>query len=179
VREAAVLIPLCTVNQQPAVLFTVRSKALSKHQGEVSFPGGMKDEEEMSLEDTMLREVEEEIHLPKSNVQVLGHLYDVPDRSRTIRVRPFIGFIGHFSDQDIKNMTFNTDEVSEIFTLTMNQITDAKLVSWDVMGNGLRVPIFHGSGKDDHRVWGLTAYILNIALQYIFFPKREYVRSQL
>ncbi len=145
----------------------------------ISFPGGMRDREDESLCDTALREVEEEIHLEKNCVQMLGHLHDVPDRSRTIRVRPFIGFVGDFSELEVKEMSFNRDEVSEIFTLTMNQITDARLVSWESMGNGLWVPVFHGMGNQHQRVWGLTAYILNIALQHVFFPKKEQARSQL
>ncbi len=35
VRQAAVLIPLCMIDGIPAVLFTLRSNALSKHKGEV------------------------------------------------------------------------------------------------------------------------------------------------
>jgi hypothetical protein len=134
----------------------------------------MKDEGEESLKDTVLREVEEEIHFSKEKIQILGHLQDVPDRSRTIKVRPFVGFVGNFNQEEFEKLTFNQDEVSEIFALTMDQLTNSKLVSWDSFGNGLKVPIFHGNGKEAHRVWGLTAYILNIALQHIFFPHRDH-----
>ena len=34
-KKAAVLIPICTVDDQPSVLFTVRSSDLSHHKGEV------------------------------------------------------------------------------------------------------------------------------------------------
>jgi nudix motif 8 len=43
-RDAAVLIPICSVLGKPSILFTLRSKTLREHTGEVSFPGGKRDE---------------------------------------------------------------------------------------------------------------------------------------
>ena len=37
VSKAAVLVPLCTVQGEPSVLFTLRSSQLTKHRGEVRF----------------------------------------------------------------------------------------------------------------------------------------------
>ena len=39
-REAAILIPLCTVQGIPSILFTRRSATLSTHASQISFPGG-------------------------------------------------------------------------------------------------------------------------------------------
>jgi hypothetical protein len=39
-RRAAVLVPLCNVNNQHSVLFTLRSLLVGTHKGQVSFPGG-------------------------------------------------------------------------------------------------------------------------------------------
>ena len=36
-KKAAVLVPLCTVNGEPSVLFTVRSSDLTHHKGEVRY----------------------------------------------------------------------------------------------------------------------------------------------
>ena len=43
-REAAILVPLCTVQGIPSVLFTRRSAQLSTHASQISFPGGYYDE---------------------------------------------------------------------------------------------------------------------------------------
>ena len=40
VRRAAVLVPLCVVDDKPSVLFTLRSGNVSTHKSQVSFPGG-------------------------------------------------------------------------------------------------------------------------------------------
>lgn len=44
-RRAAVLVPLCNVGGEPCVLFTVRTRHVSSHKGQVAFPGGYQDPE--------------------------------------------------------------------------------------------------------------------------------------
>jgi nudix motif 8 len=67
-REAAILVPLCTVHGLPSILFTRRSSKLSTHASEISFPGGNYDEALDSsggwtnkLINTALREMKEEL----------------------------------------------------------------------------------------------------------------------
>ena len=71
-RLAAVLAPLVEA-PEPALVFTVRSSDLSRHAGEISFPGGLQDPGE-SLQETALREAHEEIGLDPSAVELLGAL---------------------------------------------------------------------------------------------------------
>ena len=62
-RPAAVLVPLCTVDNEPAILFTLRSATLSSHAGQISFPGGHADCVDEEREDpvvTAIRETKEE-----------------------------------------------------------------------------------------------------------------------
>jgi len=54
-RAAGVLAPLYAVAGRPHLLFTVRSRDLSKHKGEISFPGGSRDPGDRSLDETALR----------------------------------------------------------------------------------------------------------------------------
>lgn len=44
-KQAAILIPLCTVRGIPSILFTRRSASLSNHASQISFPGGYYDEQ--------------------------------------------------------------------------------------------------------------------------------------
>ena len=63
-RPAAVLVPLCTVDNEPAILFTLRSATLSSHAGQISFPGGHADCVDEEREDpvvTAIRETKEEL----------------------------------------------------------------------------------------------------------------------
>merc|ERR1711892_1069019 len=60
--KSGILIPLCTVNGVPSLLYNLRSSKLRAHRGEVCFPGGRKDENE-TVQQTALRESWEEIGL--------------------------------------------------------------------------------------------------------------------
>ncbi|WVQ83296.1 hypothetical protein IAT38_005435 [Cryptococcus sp. DSM 104549] len=91
--EAAVLIPLMNIGGEPHVLMEVRAKKMRVHAGEASFPGGKVDSTDPDLIDAALREAQEELALPPSNVEILGMLdpeYALGNRSR---VWPFVGFI--------------------------------------------------------------------------------------
>jgi 8-oxo-dGTP pyrophosphatase MutT (NUDIX family) len=71
---AAVLIPLIIYENELKILLTQRTAHLLDHPGQISFPGGRSDSEDISAVDTALREAEEEIGLPSDRVEVLGSL---------------------------------------------------------------------------------------------------------
>ena len=56
------------------VVFTRRSKNLSSHPGQISFPGGRIDKDDPTIVDAGFREVEEEIGIKKDNIETLGLL---------------------------------------------------------------------------------------------------------
>src|SRR5215212_6212842 len=70
---AAVLIPLYLSNGDLHAVFTKRNADLRRHAGEISFPGGRRDEDE-ELRATALREAEEEIGLAREDVELVGAL---------------------------------------------------------------------------------------------------------
>jgi 8-oxo-dGTP pyrophosphatase MutT (NUDIX family) len=72
-RPAAVLVPI-VVRDQLMVLFTERTATLSKHAGQISFPGGRVDAEDATPTETALREAEEEIGLDRGRVEPIGFL---------------------------------------------------------------------------------------------------------
>ncbi|KAI7901727.1 NUDIX hydrolase domain-like protein [Cokeromyces recurvatus] len=120
VKDAAVLVPLCIVQEKPSILFTVRNLNMRTHRGEISFPGGKKDDSDISIESTALREAQEEIGLNPSSVDILGCFSPLPNKTGSLKVYPYVGFI---KDQvDLKK--FNPDEVSSVFTLPIDYLID-------------------------------------------------------
>jgi len=69
-QKAAVLVPLVDISDTPHLLFTRRSLSLSSHSGQVSFPGGKQDPDDVDLVSTALRETEEELGISSSDVDV-------------------------------------------------------------------------------------------------------------
>lgn len=74
-KRAGVVLPICNVDGVPCILFEKRSPHLRAHADEVCLPGGMvADNEDKSIVQTCLREMEEEIGVKPSEVTVLGVL---------------------------------------------------------------------------------------------------------
>lgn len=71
--HASVLLAIM-LRQQPMVLLTERTAHLSTHSGQVAFPGGRADPQDVDAADTALREAHEEVGLERSFVEVLGTL---------------------------------------------------------------------------------------------------------
>jgi 8-oxo-dGTP pyrophosphatase MutT (NUDIX family) len=65
-KDAAVLVPL--YRDPLTAVFTERRADLSRHAGEISFPGGRQDHPEEDLRETALREAHEEIGLDRSGL---------------------------------------------------------------------------------------------------------------
>jgi 8-oxo-dGTP pyrophosphatase MutT (NUDIX family) len=71
---AAVLVPLVLHADGLSVLLTRRTDHLREHAGQISFPGGRAEPGEDDPSLTALREAEEEVGLPRHQVEVIGRM---------------------------------------------------------------------------------------------------------
>ena len=90
--DAAVLVPLYGWPDEPGLVFTERRHDLRRHAGEISFPGGRRDDGESYLR-TALREAHEEIGLDPDVVDVLGALPPIGTFVTNYKVHPIVGLI--------------------------------------------------------------------------------------
>jgi 8-oxo-dGTP pyrophosphatase MutT (NUDIX family) len=156
--DAAVLIPLFERDGDLVAVLTERREDLSKHAGEISFPGGRQDEPDEDLRATALRESWEEIGLPSEDVELLGALPPVGTFVTSYRVFPFVGSIaaGHvWNPQE--------SEVAKVLEMPLRE-----LVAGHEMKRLLRkgVPIKTPTYTvDGVLVWGATARIVEHLLE--------------
>jgi 8-oxo-dGTP pyrophosphatase MutT (NUDIX family) len=119
-RLAAVLIPLL-LEAEPTLVFTIRAEHLSRHAGEVSFPGGMAEAQDLDLRVTALREANEEIGLDPAWVDVLGGLAAVHTFVSGILVVPFVGALG-----EAPTLTVDVGEIEGVFTVSLAALASAE-----------------------------------------------------
>jgi 8-oxo-dGTP pyrophosphatase MutT (NUDIX family) len=91
--DAAVLVPLYVDGGELHAVFTKRREDLRRHAGEISFPGGRQDFPDEDLRFTALREAEEEIGLPTSDVELVGALPPTGTFVTDYKIHPFVGMI--------------------------------------------------------------------------------------
>jgi 8-oxo-dGTP pyrophosphatase MutT (NUDIX family) len=150
--DAAVLIPMHGWPERPGLVFTERRSDLKRHAGEISFPGGRRDEGEELL-DTALREAEEEIGLSRGNVEVAGALPPIGTFVTNYKITPFVGLI----DQGMR-FEPNPAEVESVLVATLDDLA-AGYERRRLVRRG--VPIKTDTYLiADKLIWGATARIL-------------------
>ncbi|KAJ1951777.1 hypothetical protein EC988_003916 [Linderina pennispora] len=158
VKEAAVLLALCSVNRQLCVLFEERNNKLSSHSGEVCFAGGKVDPTDRSYEDAALRETYEELGIAREDVQIIGSLPPVPNVSYTIRVHPVVGVVA--GELDPRTLRVNRSEVHRAFALPLAHFFEpANREAQSFRSMGVHIPSY-ASDKKGLRIWGMTAFVL-------------------
>ena len=159
--KAAVLIAV-TDHTQPEIIYTLRSRKLSSHSGEVSFPGGMSEESDDSLIDTALRESEEEVGLKKQDVKIIGSLDTMVSRFN-ISVTPFVGIISN----EVK-LTTTSEEIESIFKVPLTFLLQDDRFRNDPVKRGNETFYVPAYKYDSYIIWGLTAMITVNFLNLVF-----------
>ncbi len=113
IRPAAVLVLLFEEDGQTRLLFTVRSRALRAHSGEVSFPGGRLDEGE-TYEEAARREAFEEVGLDPSALEIIGTLTATPTLSSNTVMTPVVAVLPGRPDVEA-----SPDEVAIVFDVAL------------------------------------------------------------
>ena len=187
-RRASVLILLLDdvdVYGEAHLLFTVRSKKLRSHPGDVCFPGGKRQEDvDVTDIDTALRETMEEISLSSSSIEIICTLPTAQSANR-LCVTPIVGRWIKKGNNDndtsiLDDLTLCPTEVETAFTaplrmfLNPNGDEPLQYVEWE--GEMFSMRAYHytdtsSNNREIFRIWGLTAHIAH-ALACLAYSKQ-------
>ncbi|XP_063718594.1 mitochondrial coenzyme A diphosphatase NUDT8-like isoform X2 [Symsagittifera roscoffensis] len=187
-RVSAVLVPFCSVEDQPALLFTRRSSKLISHRGEISFPGGIADDaDDGDLVQTAVRETCEELGVRDKHIDVWGEFCLPPNaplgRGKYLAT-PVIAHMGD-SESLLKDMRPNADEVEKVH-FALKDLCDLNQQNYTVHKAWRQNPLFdkyysplftprtlpldnqNSQSENSIHIFGLTALIVCVTLPLLY-----------
>jgi len=153
ILPAAVLVAV-TDRASPGVILTQRTETLSKHAGQIAFPGGRIDPGDADAMAAALREAEEEIGLHRGAVTIIGPA----DTYRTVtgfEVTPVIGVV----PPDLAYVP-SPAEVADVFEVPLDFLLDTANhleVTTEWQGHERH---YYEISWADRRIWGATAAMI-------------------
>ncbi len=163
VRPAGVLILLVERDQALSVVLTQRTAHLHDHPGQISFPGGRQDDNDVDIIATALRESTEEIGTDSSQIEVVGTLpnyvtvtaYQVTPVVAKTRPQPF---------------TCDPFEVADVFEVPLAHVLDDR--NWrrdNFLREGVRREYWAVPFRERY-IWGATAGMLRTFREVLLHP---------
>jgi 8-oxo-dGTP pyrophosphatase MutT (NUDIX family) len=156
-RKAAVLALFYPdKNNKTFFLLTQRASYKGTHSAQISFPGGKIEKSDVNLQQTALRETEEEVGVEAISVKIIRELTDVYIPPSNFLATPFLGY------SELKP-TFNlNNEVETVIEVSLSDLlSDANLTSVSMTTSymdKIDVPCFK---FQNFIVWGATAMMLS------------------
>ncbi len=164
---AAVLIPLFFKQGKAHLLFTKRSNLVEHHKGQISFPGGRRDESDADLQFTALRETEEEVGIRPEHIRIVGQT----DRFLTntyFMVSPFVGFFDYPYSFEVSEA-----EIERLIEVPLIHLIDeAQFEVKPFTKNGYTWMVHYYRYQSDV-IWGVTGFLLSNFLSIVFGCERD------
>lgn len=137
-------------------LLTLRANYNGTHASQISFPGGKFEGSDESLQNTALREANEEVGIKSDDVYIFKQMTDVFIPPSNFMVTPFLGLLNYTP------ILTKNEEVEENITILLEELLNENAFSTARVttsyAKSILVPCFNLSNCV---VWGATAMMLN------------------
>jgi 8-oxo-dGTP pyrophosphatase MutT (NUDIX family) len=155
VKPSSVLLLLFPEGDRLYTCLTKRPQTMKHHPGQISFPGGKVEKDDVSAEMTALREAREEVGIDRAGVEVLGKLSDLYVEVSRFSIQPFLAWADRKPD-----FVVDFGEVEELILFPVSDFVSNEIISESELETAtgrLRVKCYLFNGQV---VWGATAMIL-------------------
>ena len=127
------------------------------HSNQIGFPGGRVEPEDESLEQTALRETEEEVGIPRNKIEVIRELTRLYIPPSNFWVQPYLGLL-----EETPTLIPQESEVERILEVDLDHFLDhSNFVTEELStsyASRMRVPAFR---LNKQIVWGATGMMLS------------------
>lgn len=145
------------VEGETYLILILRKTYKGVHSAQVGFPGGKTEPEDSGIEQTALRETEEEVGVPQHAISVIRELTEIFIPPSNFFVQPFIGIT-----EDTPVFIPQEEEVEALIEVPLQHfMDDSVLITKRITTSyavDIEVPAYL---LNDHVVWGATAMMLN------------------
>lgn len=139
------------------LILILRKTYKGVHSGQVGFPGGRYEMEDLDLQQTALRETEEEIGVPRSHILVYKQLSEIYIPPSNFMVHPYLGIT-----EQTPSFIPQESEVEDLIEVPLLHFLDESIIITRKLTTSyavdIEVPAFQ---LNDFVVWGATAMILS------------------
>ncbi|MGE5426678.1 MAG: NUDIX hydrolase [Methylococcaceae bacterium] len=162
VKPSGVLLLLFPDKGQIYLCLIKRPSTMTHHPGQISFPGGKVEKEDLSAEMAALREAQEEVGIDPSFVRIIGQLSELYVEVSKFLIHPFIAWADEKPD-----FIVNKSEVDELILLPLNELVANETImetDMDTVTGQLRIKYYP---FDSQIIWGATAMILSELIEIL------------
>ncbi len=163
-KKSAVLILFFHKDNVLKMIVIRRSIYVGIHSGQIAFPGGRFEEEDIDVRTTALREIKEEIGISEDKIEIIGRLSDiyVPPSNFLISV-----FVGYLAEKPVYNI--DEREVDEVIEIPFAEFYKSEILKEkDFYVNSIKAadkaPYFNTTNAE---IWGASAMVISELLDVI------------
>jgi 8-oxo-dGTP pyrophosphatase MutT (NUDIX family) len=139
---------------EPSLLYIRRTETVLTHKGQIAFPGGRCEEEDLQKAvTTALRETEEEVGIPRNLIRVLGEMPTLMTVTGYL-IQPVVGIL-NTPYSDIQ-MILDPHETEEVMWISLQMLLHPETYRQEMITHEMTsypIDVFQ-AGK--YRIWGAT-----------------------
>jgi 8-oxo-dGTP pyrophosphatase MutT (NUDIX family) len=161
-KMSSVLVLLFPDGERVFTCLMKRPSTMKHHPGQISFPGGKVEKDDLSAEMTALREAQEEVGIDSSKIQVIGKLSDLYVEVSRFTIQPFLAWTDFKPD-----FKPEAGEVEELILFPVSDFIFEETILETEIQTSIGLLTVKYFPCSEGKIWGATAMILSELIEIL------------